>query len=429
MNKTFLTAMAVTAALAFSSCQKEYIYVKGESEMHESLEKGEGIITIGVSNTGTGTKSARPVGSSAADNNVNKVLLAAYKYDNGAYTVDNNVKIKSYDSGMATGFSNQMLFPWNNTKETEGAATEDHLQGPHTVKVSGMTPDVKYKFVAIGYDSDSETSTYGEFNDENNDGVFTTVTPITEQHLVEELFAGSSNEVNTNNQGMFTSNVAVTLTRQVAGMLGYFKNIPIMIGEKQVKYVKVYANAKYSTFSFPHQTDYNGVTKVENESKYCLLSFDLSKIATNFTSHSGEQYYTFNKIENGSLVNNGSENTDAQPFSDNYRMADNLSIAENSIFGGCYIIPYGENVSGQTLTVELEGDDSNSLVVFNVKSSGQSDYDILCNNFYSIGKKLETDTTTPDPENPDEPIDLSGNTNIEVIINDKWDVLHNMGIE
>lgn len=421
--------MAVIATMAFSSCQKEYIYVGGETGNYESLEKGEGIITIGVSNTGIGTKSARPVGSSAADNNVNKVLLVAYKYADGSYTVDSNVKIKSYNSGSATGFTNQMLFPWTNTQGSEGAATEEHLQGPHTVKVSGMASDVRYKFVAIGYHSDSEESAYGTFSDENNDGIFTTANAITDQHLVEELFAGTSNEVNTNNQGMFTSSVSVTLTRQVAGMLGYFKNIPIMIGESQVKYVKVFANAKYSTFSFPHQTDYNGVTRVEDDTKYCLLSFDLSKIATNYASHPDASYYTFNKIENGQLTQNGSENTEAKPFSDNYTMADNLSIKENSIFGGCYIIPYGQNIEGQTLTVELQDMDASPLATFNVKSSGQSDYDILCNNFYSIGKKLKTDTTTPDPEDPDEPIDLSGNTNIEVIINDQWDVLHNMGIE
>ena len=58
-------------------------------------------------------------------------------------------------------------------------------------------------------------------------------------------------------------------------------------------------------------------------------------------------------------------------------------------------------------------------------------YDIRCNNFYSIGQKLATDTTDPDPENPDdddEPIDLRSNK-INVRINDAWAVLHNMGVE
>lgn len=58
-------------------------------------------------------------------------------------------------------------------------------------------------------------------------------------------------------------------------------------------------------------------------------------------------------------------------------------------------------------------------------------YDIRCNNFYSIGKKLDTDSTDggdPNPD-PDEPVDLSGNTDIKVIVNDAWKVLHNMGVE
>ena len=72
----------------------------------------------------------------------------------------------------------------------------------------------------------------------------------------------------------------------------------------------------------------------------------------------------------------------------------------------------------------------------------QYNYDIRCNNFYSIGKKMSTGNTTgnkPDPENPDPnpdkptdpdaPIDLGATDQIVVEINDAWDVLHNMGVE
>lgn len=123
-------------------------------------------------------------------------------------------------------------------------------------------------------------------------------------------------------------------------------------------------------------------------------------------------------------------------------MPTKLTLVENSIFGGRYLIPYDKHydaVSGEgsTLTIELQDADGTALRTLKVKTdqsmSGpatQYFYDIRCNNFYSIGQKLKTDTTDPEePGDPDEPIDLSSKSEIKVQINDAWKVLHNMDVE
>lgn len=57
-------------------------------------------------------------------------------------------------------------------------------------------------------------------------------------------------------------------------------------------------------------------------------------------------------------------------------------------------------------------------------------YDIKRNYFYSIGKKLKSDSTNPpvEPEDPDNPVDLNQDNDIIVILNDAWDVVYDMGL-
>lgn len=255
---------------------------------------------------------------------------------------------------------------------------------------------------------------------------------------VEELFAGVSDEYETQaDKAAFTRKASVMITRQVAGMLGYFKNIPTKIGESVVKYVRVYANANTFTFKFPAQLlttpDFNGVSSSKNQTP--VMEFDMADIATNWNEGTPtDDAYTFENWTNGKP----GESVKA-PLATGYMAPEGLKLVENSIFGGRYLIPYSGHFTSQTLTVELQDENGEALKTLNVVTDEQTipndgtkyAYDIRCNNFYSIGKKLDTDSTDggdPNPD-PDEPVDLSGNTDIKVIVNDAWKVLHNMGVE
>lgn len=89
-----------------------------------------------------------------------------------------------------------------------------------------------------------------------------------------------------------------------------------------------------------------------------------------------------------------------------------------------------------TFTIALCDENGNDLKtwtgVLDQTQTGEDDtkiFNVNRNYFYSFGKKLKADTTRPDPENPDEPIDLSVNNEITIILNNAWGVIHNMGIE
>lgn len=481
MRRQFLGALLFAGTLAFTACQNEtiiYVDENGNPIENVELKEGEGLLKINLSNTSANSRAVRPVGSSAAANNVNVVKIYVFK---GANTASGNEDYKFDNAvGVATGINNvsadQGIITITNFTSDAGEheVTEDtwtnHTDQTKTIKLTGLAVNSKYKFVAVGYNQSSgNTNPYGDPSGLSNGsttlGAFTTTSGKTD-YDIEELFAGVSDANATKaDKAAFSTPASVTLTRQVAGMLGYFDNVPTKINSSVVKYVRVYANDEYTTFKWPAQLltddDFNGDTKqttVESgngesttgtNGKFLLMEFDMSKIATNWNETAAQQTatsYTFNTLTNNAVATASvSTNSSAKPFAEGYNGTTNLTLKENSIFGGRYIIPYAGHVDSQTLTVELQGTDGTALKTLKVTTNnapsdvtdGTYKYDIRCNNFYSIGKKLYTDNTGGDPDpgtdpkdpEPDEPIDLGGSTEIIVLINDAWKVLHNMGVE
>lgn len=485
MRRQFLGALLFAGTLAFTACQNEtiiYVDENGNPIENVELKEGEGLLKINLSNTSADSRAVRPVGSSAAANNVNVVKIYVFK---GANTASGNEDYKFDNAvGVATGIENVSaasgVITITNFTSTAGeheiteGSWENHTDQTKTIKLTGLAVNSKYKFVAVGYNvaepGSNTDNPYGEPSLSNGTttlDVFTT-TALGEEKTdydIEELFAGVSAENATQtDKAVFNTPASVTLTRQVAGMLGYFTKVPTKIDDKVVQYVRVYANDEYTKFKWPAQllgtgSPFNGDTQAEagigetKGSKYLLMEFDMSKIATNWNGGAPTvDAYTFSSF--GDAGATGTETAGNQigstvgskaPLATGYTAPAGLKLVANSIFGGRYIIPYKAHVDLQTLTVELQGTDSKALKTLKVviedskvpTSASKYAYDIRCNNFYSIGKKLYTDNTggdpdpDPDPENPDpdEPIDLSSNTNIVVIINDAWEVLHNMGVE
>lgn len=452
MRRQFLGALLFAGTLAFTACQNEttiYVDENGNPIENVELKEGEGLLKINLSNTSANSRTARPVGSSAAANNVNTVKVYVYSSttdDDSSYTLDTNAQLKSGQEGSIS-INGGIITITSYDGEEEHTNDTDVNHAVATIKLTGLTAGKYYKFVAVGYNA-------SEAGGENPYGVstFSSFSTTTSQEKtgygVEELFAGVSTEMQTTDKANFATSPSITMERQVAGMLGYFTKVPTKINDKVVKYVKVYANKGFKKFKYPSLKDFNGDESSavsENNGKTELLSFDMQTIATNWNSGSpqGDNYEFANCSETGLSEGNLTASQTA-PLATSYTAPAGLKLVENSIFGGCYIIPYDKHYASgdsngmlSTLTVELQ-DGSNStlktLKVYTNQESTQSVdkyfYDIRRNNFYSIGQKLDTDTTTPtDPEGPDEPIDLSSNTNIVVIINDAWEVLHNMGVE
>lgn len=485
MRRQFLGALLFAGTLAFTACQNEtiiYVDENGNPIENVELKEGEGLLKINLSNTSADSRAVRPVGSSAAANNVNVVKIYVFKgantaSGNGDYKFDASVDVSTEESADGIIVINDFIAKDEHPNPTEN--WEDHTDQTKTIKLTGLAKDSKYKFVAVGYNVDNPSSNttnpYGEpsLTDKTTTLEYFTTDALASgktDYAIEELFAGVSAENATQaDKAAFNTPASVTLTRQVAGMLGYFDNVPTKINGSVVKYVRVYANDEYTQFKWPAQLltddDFNGDTKqttvgsgngestTGTNGKFLLMEFDMSKIATNWNEDSPtDDTYTFSSFEDAGATGTetagnqiGSTVGSKAPLAENYKAPAGLKLVANSIFGGRYIIPYAGHVASQTLTVELQGTDSKALKTLKVviedskvpTSATKYAYDIRCNNFYSIGKKLYTDNTggdpdpdpTPGTDDPDEPIDLSSNTNIVVIINDAWEVLHNMGVE
>lgn len=478
MRRQFLGALLFAGTLAFTACQNEtiiYVDENGNPIENVELKEGEGLLKINLSNTSENSRAARPVGSSAAANNVNVVKIYVFKgantaSGNGDYKFDASVDVSTEESADGIIVINDFSAVDEHPNPTQN--WEDHTDQTRTIKLKGLVQNSKYKFVAVGYNvanpGSNTDNPYGDPSGLSNGS--TTLEYFTMNALasgktdydIEELFAGVSDANATKaDKAAFSTPASVTLTRQVAGMLGYFDNVPTKINTSVVKYVRVYANDEYTKFKWPAQlletgSPFNGDTRATagegetQDSKYLLMEFDMSKIATNWNGGSPtDDTYTFYDCSSTGLSKDDTSESDKgsgskAPLAENYKAPAGLKLVQNSIFGGRYIIPYAGHVASQTLTVELQGTDGALLKTLKVTTNnapsgvenGTYQYDIRCNNFYSIGKKLYTDNTggdpdpgTPDNPDPDEPIDLSSNTNIVVIINDAWEVLHNMGVE
>lgn len=448
MKKIYFFA-ALAATLAMAGCSNED-FVNPTDPTNPTL--GEGIVTIELTNTTT--RAARPLGSSAAANNVNSVkLVVLEKGDGNTYSVASGVSVEGATDGVISWTAPAGEAPSGNGHKTY-----------QSVKLTGLTADAKYKIVAYGYNAGTPGSapTFTPAPTSTDAAVFE-VGSSSAAFTPEEIFAGTSNEFTTDAEGNATTSVQVTMDRQVAGLLAYLTGIPTkLVGTngtlETVEKVVVYANAKSSGITFPSIKDFNG--KDCTIAKTALLTFDMSAIATNYVADATTQLaakYTFNTITNGAIVGATSGNESKYPYATEYtgaKVASGLSLKANSIFGACFVLPYDAHKDSQTLTIELQNGAGTALKTLSVTTTEAPDlseetstttaakyaYDIRRNNFYSIGKKLATDNTTGDEEDDDEeedpkpgdedtPIDVSEENEIILLINDSWDVLHNMGIE
>ena len=441
MKKIYFFA-ALAATLAMAGCSNEEFATTTDPT---NPTQGEGIVTIGLTNTTT--RAARPLGSSAAANNVNSVKLVVLKDNSGTYSEDTNVGIDG---------DNDMVISWT-APAGEAPSTDGHMTY-QSVKLTGLAENAKYKIVAYGYNVQTAggAASFTATATSSNAAVFE-VGNSSAAFTPEEIFAGTSDEFTTDAEGNFDTPVEVEMDRQVAGLLAYLTGIPTkLVGAngtlETVEQVVVYANAKSSGITFPSTEELNGKDCTTAET--ALLTFDMSEIATNYVADATAQKaakYTFNTIENNTVSATGTANQDAKPYANEYtNVPTKLTLKANSIFGACFVLPYDAHKDSQTLYIELQNGDGDALKTLNVTTDkkptvtgsvdGSKAYDIRRNNFYSIGKKLATDNTdgdeedddeepNPDNEDEDNPIDVSEENEIVLLINDSWDVLHNMEIE
>lgn len=416
--KKYLFFSAVGAMMLAACSNDEVVPMKGTDGTPKSQE-----ITLTINNGGDGlTRVARPVNSSEPANNVAKVEL--HVYDGEGADVTSTV--------LTTADNTNGIVTW-----TAGATSK-------TIMLNATAPDDTYTIVAYGY------SDIGDFKSiAPNEEPFTAA-PTNDSFTatrkddgsVSELFAGETSF--TVSDGGTTDGINVVLTRHIAGMLGYFKNIPIMYSAtstpEAVAYVRVYASASASAFTFPSaQYSMNGTGQVNGATK--VLEINMVSLAPSYEDQ----------------VSNAQANL-ADYFQIPATNTATLKTVANSALKGAFLIPFDLVEGNPTFTVRLENADSESLKSWTVKITNliadedDTEFAVLRNLFYSIGKKEVassvngptdptdgTDPTDPtdgtdDPKATDDdaPLDLwelLKADNITVTINDKWDYTYDLILE
>ena len=459
MKKFYFMSAALATMMAFAACNKTEVAPVAESEGALGLD--EDIIEIAVSNTGIGTRATRPVLSSAADNNVSKVVLAFF--DAEGNPIESGIVLTAVDNAQGYSVAGNVI-TYDEPEVEEGVPGDtDREVKTAKVKVGNLSSVEGKPLTVVAYGYNGNDFPYGNPTLKSGETYYE-VTSLNgkEGTSLEEVFAGNTTATVTGNLGTdetpvykFTSSVKIVLERQVAGMLAYFQNVPATINETKVAKITVEANGKSDGFYFPStflntgdsgadakQWMLNGYNTTTDSD--VLLTFDLTGLADSDSDNILDSGFGGVSAADGKKYKLANEMTNLN--------TDNLVCENNTLFGGRYLIPYSEHVSTGYATLVVNfwatGDNDTPLKTMKVttgqyancpSTSTGTHYDILCNNFYSIGQKVAAGSTNgdpdpgdggdPDPEIPDDPADLSASDELTVLINDAWAVIHNMELE
>lgn len=302
MKKKYLFGMALMASLAFNSCTKEIVIVQEGNGMEEVQQDGQ-VLTLQVSNSGDGltTRAGRPLLSSQAKQDINTIVLYVVEghdldsEDNAS--TGKNVVLKKTIS--ADEWANALDYSTNG----HGKQLQISFKGSENQKLD----DGNYTIYAVGYkhvDTDCETNyditddtKFGVSADidseEFNSGSSVTLAAnsfsavLKSGTVADEIFAGKVEvkvDTDTNGNSYLTTSTGdsksdkatLVLNRQVAGVTGYFTNIPAKVGEYVPTHIRLVASGKSNKVHFTSmvegETDEaatsgtSGVTSVVNGS-------------------------------------------------------------------------------------------------------------------------------------------------------------------
>ncbi len=400
--KNYLFFSAV-AAMIFAGCSND------DAVPLETPDVAAGqqlTLTLNSGGDGVNTRLARPVNSSEAQNNVNLVQL--YIYNPSGTDVTN--------TALAAGTQNPIVWTAGPT-DASAPGTTNH-EASQTVKLNKLSGDGTYTVVAYGYNTTPDYTFTG--GGPANNAFTATLPALTNE---SEFFAGSNTFSVVNGNIESGTNSQVVMKRQVAGLLGYFKNIPILYPNPVgglptvVASVGVYASNHGTSFTFPNTSLMNGTG---NGTKTKVLDFNLVTLLTNYAAQVTAAGANLAAVFNIPAPTSGG-----------------VALVANSVLSGKFLIPFPQVASNTTFTVQLEDAVGTVLKKWDVMNASATDpkiYDVNRNYFYSLGQKYKassTDGGTPGTPTTDDdnPIDLSQETVINLTVNDTWDVIYNLGIE
>lgn len=269
MRKKYLLGMTLMASLAFSSCTKEVFVVQDGEGVEEIQEDGQ-VLTLQVSNSGDGltTRAGRPLLSSQAKQDINTIVLYVVNESNKVVlkkTISPDEWANALDYST-NGHGKQLQITFRNSdgqKLTTGNYTiyavgyKTEASAVTSYKVSdadfGVTSTEGQLVVPVkvGQEGANATLEADKFSAQLAKTYDNSIIPA------DEIFAGVI-EVTATDDYLVKKNTstdtkvvpALVLNRQVAGVTGYFTNLPAKVGDQIPAKVRLVASGKSNKVHF-----------------------------------------------------------------------------------------------------------------------------------------------------------------------------------
>lgn len=264
MNKRVLLGMTLMASLAFYSCTKEVVIVQegGEGGIETPTAQDGQVLTLQVANSGDGltTRAGRPLLSSQAKQDINHIDL---------FVVNGENKVVLKKTITPSEWANALDYSTNG----HGKQLQITFRKSDSQMLIGTAEGTAYTIYAVGYKETSNyATTFGVSGAPTTTSDNPTVT-FTETNFAttlaanttaaDEIFAGKvAVKVVTKSDGTSyilagnAENVdnkvvpALVLNRQVAGVTGYFTNLPAKVGTQIPAKIRLVASNKSNKVHF-----------------------------------------------------------------------------------------------------------------------------------------------------------------------------------
>lgn len=420
MKKQYFYAMALMATLSLGSCSNSSDLDSEFGNGTESVEQDGQVLKLCVENGGNGivSRAGRPLYSSAAMQDINQIDL---------YVVSDDKKVVLKKTISAA--------EWENATDYSNGGHGKELTISFKKSLSqNLDQDKKYTIYAIGYKTGNKYTNVGIF-----DASTTTVTTTDSKALdfdwskmasinngekAEEIFAGQVSVYvgKRNNKSVLLTaedkdedrklNPALVLNRQVAGVIGYFSNIPAKVGERVPAKIRLVASNKSNKLFFSSlasgETDGDVTTAVTNvvngEQNLPIISdanfFDTSKLAylvyeidlkeffpelkagtktfdkldldgDGYVGYKDAQYYVYGNAEgfNKSTWAEDQKGENGKKALSGFWKNPNegkQQLVAGSVFAGDFLIPFAQT-ENNTFEIQLIDKDGNILKTWNVQ--------------------------------------------------------------
>lgn len=438
MKKNYLM-LAVAGLTMFSACSNDEDITKG-IEADNSVQ--ELVLKVASSGDGLVTRAGRPLYSSAAAQNIEKVTLIIYDKTN-----PNAIKkVTSIDTWMTA----------SSEYTTNGHGRQHTISFKGNDKLDAGT----YSVFATGYTTTGSAYTFAPALPTSATGNFA-AQAVTTSDEAEEVFAGEIAELKVNADKSFNVTTGgkenvLTLHRQVAGSFGYFINVPAAVDGTDAASIRLVATgknlkAKFENFNsaFTDNTSgnikhiVNGETSATANAKFA---------ATTGVNNDAHVVYSitlsdwFTAGGDGKLDSNGDGILDKNDTWKNEILPEYHGV-KGAVFAGKFVIPFALATSNKTMELQLLDASGNIIKHWGVsipaadvatgKNSPEvndvsaSIFNVVRNHMYNIGVKISDGTTDPENPNPgvEEPEDLSKGQNIILKVNDNWEALHQLELD